>query len=310
MSMSKQLTDQIVMVRPAHFGFNEETATNNKFQTAPSAEEASAVSNKAVMEFDTMVKDLRDAGVEVLVHQDDGKIIRPDSIFPNNWISMHADGKLITYPMFAPLRRNERSEELINRLGSEFDVSSRIHFENFEDHHLFLEGTGSMVFDHDHRIIYACRSQRTMEAVLEKVANVLDYEVVTFDAHDQSGYPVYHTNVMMAMGVDFVVICLDSVDKDSRENLIDIFSRTGKDIIEISLDQMNSFAGNMIQLKTHKGERLLVMSQSAFDCLNPKQRELLGCKTRLFPVQIPTIEKTGGGSARCMIAENFLTRKD
>ncbi len=309
MPISKQLTAHILMVRPAHFGFNAETAENNMFQTRPELDQVRQISQNAIKEFDQMVMNLREAGVDVMVHQDDGRIVRPDSVFPNNWLTMHADGKLITYPMYSALRRHERSEELVKRLETDYEVLERIHLENFEDHGLFLEGTGSMVFDHDHRIVYACKSQRTMEPVLEKLAGLIGYESVVFEASDKNGFPIYHTNVMMALGVDFVVICLDSVDPVSRPGLVEKFAKTGKEVVEISFEQMNSFAGNMIQLKSHNGKSLLVMSESAYLSLNPDQRERLGHKTRLFPVSIPTIEKIGGGSARCMIAENFLSPK-
>jgi len=297
------------MIRPAHFGFNPETALNNKFQNNVSEISAAEVNQKAIAEFDNMVSLLQKSGIEVYIHNDDPLIVKPDAIFPNNWITMHEDGKLITYPMFAPLRQRERSEELIQKLSSQFLVKELIHFEQYENESKFLEGTGSMIFDRANQLVYACISERTNLELLSKLANILDYEIIEFDARDQNGFPIYHTNVMMALGQDFVVICLDSVNEDDHNKLTAAFNKTNKEVVNISFNQMNAFAGNMLQLINDEGNAILVMSNSAYQSLNSTQLQQLETKTKLLVVEIPTIEKIGGGSARCMIAENFLEPK-
>ncbi len=305
----RQLSSRVIMVRPAHFGFNPETALNNKFQTNVSEISASDLNQMAISEFDNMVALLQKNGIEVYIHNDDPNTVKPDAIFPNNWLTMHEDGKLITYPMFAPLRQRERSEELIQKISSQFLVNEHIHFEQYENENKFLEGTGSMIFDRTNQLVYACISERTNLDLLKKLADKLKYEVIDFDSRDQNGFPIYHTNVMMALGQDFVVICLESVNLDDQKKLIEVFNRTKKEIVNISFKQMNSFAGNMLQLISTEGQAILVMSNSAFQSLNSNQLQQLESKTKLLVVEIPTIEKIGGGSARCMIAENFLKPK-
>ncbi|MBK7812126.1 MAG: amidinotransferase [Saprospiraceae bacterium] len=305
----RQLSSRVIMVRPAHFGFNPETALNNKFQTNVSEISATDVNQKAIAEFDNMVALLQKNGIEVYIHNDDPLIVKPDAIFPNNWITMHEDGKLITYPMFAPLRQRERSEELIQKISSKFLVNEQIHFEQYENEDKFLEGTGSMIFDRTNQLVYACISERTNLDLLKKLAYKLEYEVIDFDSRDQNGFPIYHTNVMMALGQDFVVICLESVNIEDQKKLIDAFNKTNKEIVNITFKQMNAFAGNMLQLISIEGQAILVMSNSAYQSLNSTQLKQLESKTKLLVVEIPTIEKIGGGSARCMIAENFLEPK-
>jgi len=307
--MAKQISNTILMVRPTHFGYNQETASSNKFQKKQDKQDAKDIKQKACDEFDQMVSDLRSKGVQVLVFTDSEDILKPDAVFPNNWISMHEDGTLITYPMFAPIRRKERSESIIESLIKDFDVRKRLSLELFESKDLFLEGTGSIIFDHEHKLAYACQSARTSIEVLQKLCLIINYKPILFNAFDASGYPIYHTNVLMALGIDFVVICMDAVEEGSRQRLEEQFKETGKEIIDISFKQMESFAGNMLQVEMENHKPLLVMSKSAYDSLNVDQLKKINAKTEILSVAIPTIEQIGGGSARCMMAEVFLPPK-
>ncbi|MFZ1515172.1 MAG: arginine deiminase-related protein [Saprospiraceae bacterium] len=304
--MAKQISNTILMIRPAHFGYNQETATSNKFQKKQEKQDQKDIKLKACEEFDQMVAALKLEGVNVLVFEDSDEVVKPDAVFPNNWISMHEDGTLITYPMFAPVRRKERSENIIESLIRDFDVKKRLSLELFESKDQFLEGTGSIIFDHEHKLAYACQSVRTSMEVLQKLCLIINYRPVLFNAYDAGGFPIYHTNVLMALGKDFVVICMDAVEQGSRIRLKDQFEKTGKDVVDISFSQMESFAGNMLQVEKADHNPLLVMSKSAYDSLNAKQLTALESKTDILQVAIPTIELIGGGSARCMMAEVFL----
>lgn len=300
------------MVRPANFGFNEETAVNNVFQSDEIINDTEALKQVAKAEFDNMVDLLRSKGIDVTVVEDTPIPVKPDAVFPNNWISFHANGALITYPMFAKNRRIERREDIIAQVEQKFEIKNRYGFEFYEDESepIFLEGTGSMIFDRTHGIVYACVSERTSPVLLDKFNMLMSMESCLFTAVDRSGSEIYHTNVMMALGEDFVVICLESVhDEQSRKELVQFFQRTGKEIVEISFEQMESFAGNMLEVVGNDGQRYLCMSQSAFDSLNDEQKKRLSAKTNLLPISIPNIEKFGGGSVRCMMAEVFLPLK-
>ncbi|MEO6190264.1 MAG: arginine deiminase-related protein [Saprospiraceae bacterium] len=305
----QQLSNNILMVRPVSFGYNSETGNTNAFQKKIDQLSELEIQNSVLQEFDQMVEQLRNAGIQVMVIQDNKEQTRPDAIFPNNWISFHSDGTLITYPMQSLNRRFERREDIISEIEKNFKVERRFSLEIFEDKEQYLEGTGSMIFDNVHRIIYACLSPRTDIQVLQHLASLINYSVFFFYAKDENGVDIYHTNVMMALGKDFVVICLDSVVGEKQSELIDLFKESNKEIIAISFDQMNHFAGNMLQLIAANGDPILVMSQSAFDSLLPSQLSQLTAKTKLLIVNIPTIETIGGGSARCMMAEIFLNRK-
>jgi hypothetical protein len=304
--VKQQLTSQIMMIRPAHFGFNEQTATNNSFQSTDEFD-ADFLRNQAIIEFDAMVSKLRSNGIQISVVQDTLEPVKPDAIFPNNWISFHQNGAVITYPMYAPNRRIERREDIIDQLKHKFNVKNRYSFEFYEEEDLFLEGTGSMIFDRVHNIVYACLSQRTDATLIDKFNVLMGFQSVVFTSVDRDGKDIYHTNVMMALGEDFVVICMDSVpDDNSKQELIRIFEKTDKEIIDITYDQMEAFAGNMLEVKSIGGERYLVMSQSSYDVLTEPQKSALSAKTNLLPISIPNIEKFGGGSVRCMMAEIFL----
>lgn len=306
--MSLQTTDTLLMVRPARFGFNAETAANNAFQTNDQSRTPAEIQRDAVQEFDAFVATLREAGVRVIVAQDNEEPLKPDAVFPNNWVSFHHDGAVITYPMFSPLRRRERREEVVAQAIKDagFDNSNRVHLEKYEAEDRYLEGTGSMILDHDYRIVYACISRRTDEALLAEFASVIGYEPVAFRSVDERGQDVYHTNVMMALGETFVVICLDSVpDEAERAMLTAKFAVTDKEIISISLAQMNAFAGNMLQVRNTTGDTFLVMSEQAYKSLTADQIARIGAHTRILHSPLYTIETYGGGSARCMLAEIF-----
>lgn len=296
------------MVRPANFGFNEQTAVNNSFQTRDGVD-AVWLRVEAQKEFDQMVAVLRSKGIQVTVMDDTPQPVKPDAVFPNNWISFHEGGAVITYPMFAENRRLERREDIIDNLEKSFRIKNRYSLEFFEndDEPLILEGTGSMIIDRPNGIVYACISQRTDPLLLDKFNVLMGTRSILFKAVDRNGDEIYHTNVMMALGEDFVVICMDSIPSaDSRKLLYDTFAATGKEVVEITLEQMESFAGNMLEVTSLDGTRYLCMSQTAYDSLTGDQKNRLGAKTHILPIAIPNIEKYGGGSVRCMMAEIFL----
>lgn len=306
---SNQSTNTILMVRPAAFCFNEQTAVSNAFQSKEGADQYEAIQQAALREFDAMVKSLQSAGVQVEIVADQNPPLRPDAIFPNNWISMHANGRIYTYPMFTENRRTEVRIDVIDMIMERYGYNAHISLESTIQKDQFLEGTGSMILDRVHQIVYACLSPRTSQALLEEFAKMGGYTPVVFHARDQNGIDIYHTNVMMALGTQFVVICLDSIPTESeREMVLSHFAKTGHTVVPITFQQMNAFAGNMIELAGKDGRKLLVMSQTAYDSLTPDQIKILNEFTTLVPVKIDTIEKYGGGSARCMIAEIFPPR--
>lgn len=301
-----QITNNVLLIRPANFNFNQETAGSNAFQTKVS-ENGDALSQKAIAEFDSMVNTLREKGVSVTVIEDTPEPVKPDAIFPNNWISFHRDGRIMLYPMFAPNRRIERRKDIIEQLREQFQVKEVMDFSQNETDNLFLEGTGSIVFDHANKIGYACLSPRTNKPMFEIVCQNLGYKAISFHSHDQNGKEIYHTNVMMCVAEKFVVICMESItDPAEKDMLLDQFRSTGHEIIDIDFEQMNNYAGNMLGVKTKSGASLLVMSQSAFNSLNKDQVDRIKNYTEPLPFSIDTIETVGGGSVRCMIAENFL----
>ena len=303
----KQTTSHILMVRPSAFGYNEQTAESNAFQTNDQRLSREEVRKKAIAEFDGFVAALKEKGVDVIVMQDPEQPEKPDAVFPNNWVTFHEDGTVILYPMYAPLRRLERNESFIESLEKRFFVKRRLHLDYLEAKDIFLEGTGSLILDREHRLAYACQSPRTNPILLDEFCREMDYDPVLFTAVDGQGREIYHTNVMMALGETFVVICLDTVkDPDEHGLLLHRFAETGKEIVEITLEQMLQFAGNMLQVSTKAGTPLLVMSQQAYRSLRPDQIEQLKRHTDLLAVPIDTIETYGGGSARCMMAEVFL----
>ncbi len=306
----QQTTNHILMVRPANFGFNEETAESNAFQTNDTSKTVTQIKAEAVAEFDAFVAQLRGVGVNVIVAEDSALPVKTDAIFPNNWVSFHQDGTVITYPMYAPVRRLERQESILELIDSQFITTNRVHLEESEAENLFLEGTGSMIFDRPNKIVYACLSPRTNSDVLDRFCDVAGFDKVEFTSTDGAGKEIYHTNVMMALGEDFCVICLDTIlDETERALIVKTLEETNKKIIEISIEQMLFFAGNMLQVRNDKGDFYLVMSQQAYQSLTITQTKQIEKYTNILAIPIYTIETYGGGSVRCMMAEVFLSPK-
>lgn len=299
-----QTTSHILMIRPSAFTYNAETAVNNAFQVQSSDNN---VQQKALREFDDFVSLLKANGVDVIVTEDTPDPHTPDSIFPNNWVSFHDDGTLLLYPMYAVNRRAERKQHVLQRIAGQFDIRKKIDLSGYEANDQFLEGTGSMVLDRENRIAYACLSPRTDEKLLNEFCKQMNYTAVAFEAVDQNGQRVYHTNVMMCVADRYVVICLDSIKNDvQREQTESAIKNTGKAIVPISLEQMNHFAGNMLQVENKDGEKLLIMSTRAYESLTEGQIQLLLFFNRIIHSPLTTIETNGGGSARCMMAEVHL----
>ncbi len=299
------------MVRPARFGFNPETAPTNAFQDAGSGATESAIQAAALAEFDAVAGALRAAGIEVFVGQDSPEPAKPDAIFPNNWVSFHRDGSLVLYPLHAPNRRPERREELIERLLREggFGVARTVDLRHREEEGKFLEGTGSLVLDRQSGIAYACLSPRTDLDVLGEFAQRLDYDLLPFEAVDEDGVPVYHTNVLMAVGTRFALICGEAIAApEQRAAVYGRLAATGHELVEITRRQMRAFAGNCLELECG-GTRTVIISESAWDALQDAQRAALLRHARILRVGIPTIERHGGGGIRCMLAEIHLPRR-
>ena len=302
-----QTTNHILMIRPVDFKFNTQTAGNNKFQEATLQDN---VQQQALAEFDGFVAMLRSNGVDVTVIDDTLQPETPDSIFPNNWVSFHEDGSVYLYPMFSENRRLERRKDIIDTIGEKFQLNHVSDLSFFEQQVLFLEGTGSMVLDRQNKIAYACLSVRTDEEVLNNFCMLTGYTPVAFQAVDESRFPIYHTNVMMCIGDKFAVVCFDSIPNlAEKEKVKQSLSSTGKELVDITFDQMNHFAGNMLQVKGKDGQSLLVMSEQAYLSLNPEQLTTLNQYAKIVHAPLYTIEKNGGGSARCMLAEVHLPVK-
>ncbi|KQB98924.1 citrulline utilization hydrolase CtlX [Pedobacter sp. Hv1] len=299
-----QTTNHILMIRPVDFKFNTQTAGNNKFQEATTQDN---VQQQALTEFDGFVAMLRANGVDVTVINDTLQPETPDSIFPNNWVSFHEDGSVYLYPMFSENRRLERRKDIIDQIGEKFQLNHVSDLSFYEQQVLFLEGTGSMVLDRQHQIAYACLSVRTDEVVLNNFCMLTGYTPIVFQAVDESRFPIYHTNVMMCIGDKFAVVCLNSIpDPAEKEKVKQSLLNTGKELIDITFDQMNHFAGNMLQVQSKDGQSLLVMSEQAYLSLQPEQITTLTQYAKIIYAPLYTIEKNGGGSARCMLAEVHL----
>lgn len=310
--MQAQTTSNILMIRPVNFAFNLQTAESNAFQDTDSqALDVTITQENALREFDVMVSQLRAIGVNVLVYDDTPKPYTPDSIFPNNWVSFHHSGKVCLYPMQAENRRLERRTDIIEELSANYHVEKVIDLTSFEQEGKFLEGTGSLVLDRMHRIAYACISPRTNEEVLSAWEEQMNgYKIVKFRAVDANNKEIYHTNVMMCIGDNFAVVCLQSIaDLDERLMVKESLVSTGKNVIEITLEQMNEFAGNMLLITNQKEHRILVMSTRAYDSLATDQKKLLEEYADIAHFDLNIIETCGGGSARCMMAEIHLPEK-
>ncbi len=302
--MQEQITSNVLMIRPVSFNFNEQTADSNKFQSKGTEEN---INFSAQLAFDQFVEQLVLRGINVMVIEDTPEPFTPDSIFPNNWISMHHSGKVVIYPMQAPNRRAERRKDILDKIKQKYDLNVLLDFTHFEEENKFLEGTGSLVLDRMNRVAFACISSRTNPEVLAAWQKQMNYDLVTFNAFDQNQHAIYHTNVVMCMGDTFCVICLESIsDLDERFAIKQKIENLGKEVIEISLAQMNEFAGNMLLLKNKNEKKFLVMSDRAFNSLTKKQIELLEDYAEIIHPDLGVIETYGGGSARCMIAEIHL----
>lgn len=307
--MVNQISDTILMVRPVAFHKNEQTAVNNYFQddTSESDDEVQWV---AVKEFDQMVATLRKNGIDVIVVEDTPEPETPDSIFPNNWISFHENGDVVLYPMFAQNRREERRLDVLDLLRKDFELNDVHRLTSWEAQSKFLEGTGSLILDRQNKVAYAAISDRTHETVIGEFESKSGYRAISFVANQSvegERLPIYHTNVMMAVGERFAVICLDSIDDPGeRIKVEESLTATGKEIIALTEAQVHQFAGNMLQVQNRQNEKFVVMSEAAFSCLDQDQKKRLSAHGRLIHSPIPTIEKLGGGSVRCMMAEVFL----
>ena len=339
-----QTTDKVLMIRPVRFSYNSQTAVNNAFQESGIPEELSQ--RQALKEFDAYVEMLRNEGIEVMVVEDTATPHTPDSIFPNNWLSLHSADELadvgstltgsahsstaapstanpgsaapcsrvaVLYPMFAENRRAERRQDIIEALTGAVAPScasaALLDLTYYEKRNLFLEGTGSLILDRNEHLAYACQSPRTCEEVLEEWSSKMGYDYFLFHAEDMNGNPIYHTNVMMSVGEQLAIVCLDAItDIEERMSLIELLEESDKEIVEISLEQMNEFAGNMLQLHTVKEGELkyiMVMSARAKDSLDQDQIEAIEKYCKIVAPDLEFIERNGGGSARCMLAEIF-----
>ena len=305
-----QTTDTVLMIEPAAFGFNAETAQNNYFQINS---ENAETQTKALQEFNNFVEKLRSKGINVITVKDTLEPHTPDSIFPNNWISMHQDGTVVLYPMCAVNRRWERRNDILEILKRNFSVKEIIDLSAPENDGKFLEGTGSMIFDHDNKIAYGSVSLRLDEKLFREFCEKFGFEPVVFHSYQTANnerLPIYHTNVMMCVADQFVVICLDCIDDETeRVKVVNAIVNSGKEIIEISESQMQRFAGNMLQLQNPEGKKFLVMSLSAYQSLTPEQISNIEKYSEIIYSDLETIETNGGGSARCMLAEVFLEKK-
>lgn len=309
--MQSQATSQILMIRPVNFGFNTETAQSNVFQDSKLAVQTKDIAQEnARREFEEMARQLQALGVNVRVYDDTETPYTPDSIFPNNWVSFHASGTVVLYPMQAENRRLERRQDIVDDLARQYHVAKVIDLTHFEQEGKFLEGTGSLVLDRMNRVAFATLSPRTHPDVLAEFSKQTNYRVVSFQSADGDGIPIYHTNVLMCIADTFAVVCLSAISNpDERLMVRQELEKLNKRIIDISLEQMASFAGNMLMVQTRKGQKLLVMSTQAFESLTPKQIDLLDDYATLVHFNLQMIEGNGGGSARCMMAEVHLPRK-
>ncbi|MDG1351055.1 MAG: arginine deiminase-related protein [Crocinitomicaceae bacterium] len=308
----KQLTSNLLMIEPVAFRFNEETAKNNFYQKHLDTISADEVKVKALAEFNDFVNKLRNHGVNVHVFKDTIKPDTPDSIFPNNWVSFHQDGRIALYPMCAENRRLERRTDILETLRNDFEISSIVDFSHYELEDLFMEGTGSMILDRETKICYAAISIRTDENIANEFCDEFGYELVSFTAnqtHNGERLAIYHTNVMMCVADKYAIVCMDTIDNiDERNKVTQSLISSGKEVIEITEAQKGMFAGNMLQVMGH--EPLLVMSSSAFSSLTKQQIEKIQAYNPILHSSLDTIEACGGGSARCMMAEVFLPSRN
>src|SRR5882724_2550998 len=300
-----QSTDSVLMIRPGRFYPNPETAADNAFQRDANRD-LDALALVVRKEFDAAVQALRAAGINVHVFEDTAESEKPDAVFPNNWISTHDNGRVVLFPMYSALRRRERRQDIVEELHKHYRVTEVIDYSAFEDEGCYLEGTGSLVFDHLNKIAYVSLSNRSNPKVIQRFADDFSYEPVIFTSIGFNGQSIYHTNVMMCIGTAFAMVGLEMIpNKAEQQQVRARLEKTGKDIVELSADQIANFAGNAIELHTKSGEKLLVLSNRADQALTENQRTRLRRYARLVPLELPTIE-LAGGSARCMIATIHL----
>ncbi len=306
----KQSTSNLLMVRPVSFGFNPDTSDTNSFQSMAISKGAEGVSQKAWMEFDAFISLLKANHINVMVVDDTPAPPKPDAVFPNNWLTMSHDGTITLFPMAAKNRRPERRDDILMRLKADFEVN-RIHdLSNYENSHQYLEGTGSMVFDHIHNLAYACISQRTNPELFREYCHQKDYIPIVFTATDKKGNPIYHTNVMMCIGSNVAIICGETIRDDNEwEMVLENLQATNHEVLDISFEQMSHFAGNMLEVENSRGDHFMVMSTRAYEGLDHKQIQTIERHLSIIHSPINTIETIGGGSARCMMVEIFLPEK-
>lgn len=305
MHKNKQLSSTILLIRPAAFGFNEMTAGNNAFQKDDGAVSTDEIRQRALEEFEALASILQANGLNVIIMDDQMEPLTPDAVFPNNWISFHQSGKIVLYPMFAPNRRLERRDDIVDFFLEREPETEVFDMSFFESNGKFLEGTGSMVLDRENQIAYACASVRTDPDLFNMFCEKLDYQGILFHATDGEK-DIYHTNVMMAIGEGFAVICLDSIpDEQEKKSVRESLENSGHEIIDITIAQLEQFAGNMLQVRNQQGQPLLVMSRRAERSLNPEQIEQLKKYSIILIAPLDVIETYGGGSVRCMMAEVF-----
>lgn len=311
----KQITNTILMIRPVSFRMNEQTAVNNYYQKVLENLTPETVQFKALQEFDDFVEKLKVVGVNVVVVNDTKESDTPDSIFPNNWISFHENGDVALYPMFAENRRLERREDILETLEElGYQINNVVDYTSAEEEKIYLEGTGSLLLDRENGKAYCALSPRADEDLLIEFCEDFEFTPVSFVANqtlNENRVPIYHTNVMMCLGEKFSVICLDSIDdKKERKEVIKHLKEDRKEIIAISEDQVNNFAGNMLQILGKNDERIIVMSNSAYESLTKQQINQLEKHGNILYSSLDTIEACGGGSARCMMAEVFLPKNE
>jgi hypothetical protein len=300
-----QSTDSVLMIRPSRFHPNPETAADNAFQRKAD-QDPEALALMARTEFDAAVRTLQESGINVHVFEDTIEPEKPDAVFPNNWISTHHDGRIALFPMYSALRRRERRKDIVEELRNHYCVTDLVDYSSFEDEGFYLEGTGSLVLDHLNNIAYISLSNRSHSNLIERFAEDFGYQPITFTSTDSNRQPIYHTNVMMCVGTAFALVGLPAIlNKAEREQVRTHLERSGKEIVELSADQIANFAGNAVELHNSDGEKLLVLSSRAALTLTQEQRQRLSRYARIVPVKISTIE-LGGGSARCMIATIHL----
>ena len=298
------------MIRPARFGSNPLTAASNRFQ-GKNPDSPSVQQRDAEIEFDALCAALEEADIDVIVYPDTVEPHTPDAIFPNNWVSFHADGTVVTYPMLAPNRRTERRADIIQALERDqgFRIDRVLDLSFHESQEQFLEGTGSLVLDRPNRVAYACLSARTTRPALEDFAERMHYTVEAFEAFDRDGAAIYHTNVLMNVGEELAVVCVEAIrDDGEKQSVLSRLRASGHVVVQISLDQVDAFAGNMLELRNKSGERIIVMSAQARASLDGVQLRTIESFSSIVSVPVERIERSAGGSVRCMLAEIHLPR--